>query len=74
VFWHRLFLTTRYLVPIAETFHIVACRPVAGQWPRGMQIYWSRCWVTASETNMLPWKQLYYNRGTVVHITNEAMS
>jgi hypothetical protein len=46
-FWYRL--------------HIVACRPVAEQRPRDMKIYKSRCWVTASQTNIFPRKQLNYN-------------
>jgi hypothetical protein len=39
---------------------IVACRPVAGQRARDKQIYKSRCWVTASQTNMFPLQRLKY--------------
>jgi hypothetical protein len=40
--------------------NIVACWPVAGQRPRDKQIYGSRWWVKASQTNMFPRKRLNY--------------
>jgi hypothetical protein len=40
---------------------IVACRPIAGQQLSYKQIHKSCCWVTASQTNMFPWKWLNYN-------------
>jgi hypothetical protein len=43
----------------------VACRPAARQPPRNNQLYKSRCYVTALQTNMFQRQQLHCNRGTV---------
>jgi hypothetical protein len=50
-------VTTEFL-SVIRLKYIVACRPVAGQRPRGKQIYNSHYWVTASQTSMLLWQQL----------------
>jgi hypothetical protein len=47
--------------PIVSVNDIVACRPVAGQWPWDKQIYNSHHWVTPLQTNIFPRKRLNHN-------------
>jgi hypothetical protein len=48
-----------------QSINILACWPVARQRLWHKQIYSSRYWVTDSQTNMFPWKQLNSNRGMI---------
>jgi hypothetical protein len=41
--------------------NIVACRPIARKRPCNKQLYNSRYWVMASQTNMFQWQKLNYN-------------
>jgi hypothetical protein len=51
---------------IQSAIHMVACRPAAKQRPRKKQIYISRYYVTASQTNVFERQQLYTIMGSGV--------
>jgi hypothetical protein len=63
----------------SETTFVSTQRPRNKQWTTSVarqqilnkQIYQSRCWVTVSQINMFPWKQLNSNRGTVCSVRSE---
>jgi hypothetical protein len=65
----NIFILHRVIFVTSEdSKNIVACRPIARQWPRNMQLYNDRCWVTALQTSMFPWQQLHCNTGMVFSV------